>query len=90
MYFLLYFNLFHYSCSPLFKVSQCPTCRDKHTDCRSLIAEKLLSATLKDTPVNCKFRGSGCMFEELVVNLGDHESGCMFRSVREVIINKVF
>jgi len=67
-------------CQP--QVSQCPTCRDKHTDCRSLIAEKLLFATLKDTPVNCKYRGSGCMFEELVVNLGDHESGCMFRSVR--------
>jgi len=67
-------------CQP--KVSQCPTCRDRHTDCRSLIAEKLLEATLKDTPVSCKYRGSGCLFEDLVVNLVDHESGCMFRSVR--------
>ena len=67
-------------CQP--KVHQCPTCRDKHTDCRSLIAEKLLAATLKDTPVNCKYRGSGCVFEDLVINLNDHESCCMFRSVR--------
>jgi hypothetical protein len=28
-------------------VSQCPSCRDRHIDCRSIIAEKLLEATLK-------------------------------------------
>jgi len=67
-------------CEP--KVAKCPTCRDIHTDCRSLIAEKLLEATLKDTPVACKYRGSGCQFEDLVVNLVEHESSCMFRSVR--------
>jgi len=67
-------------CQP--KVSQCPTCRDRHTDCRSLIAEKLLEATLKDTPVACKYRGSGCMLEDLVVSLVEHELKCMFRSVR--------
>jgi hypothetical protein len=32
-------------CQP--KVSQCPSCRDRHIDCRSIIAEKLLEATLK-------------------------------------------
>ena len=67
-------------CQP--QVTQCPTCRDKHTDCRSLIAEKLLSKLLQDTPVSCKFRGSGCVFEDLVVALGEHETSCMFRSVR--------
>ena len=67
-------------CQP--KVTQCPTCRDRHTDCRSIIAEKLLEATLKDTPVSCKFRGSGCLVEELVVNLEVHETGCMFRCVK--------
>lgn len=67
-------------CQP--QVTQCPTCRDKHTDCRSLIAEKLLSRLLKDTPVNCKYRGSGCVFEDLVVALGEHETSCMFRAVR--------
>ena len=67
-------------CQP--QVTQCPTCRDKHTDCRSLIAEKLLSKLLQDTPVSCKFRGSGCVFEDLVVALGEHETSCMFRAVR--------
>ena len=67
-------------CQP--QVTQCPTCRDKHTDCRSLIAEKLLSRLLQDTPVNCKYRGSGCCFEDLVVALGEHETSCMFRAVR--------
>ena len=32
-------------CQP--RVGHCPTCRDKHVDCRSLIAEKLLETTLK-------------------------------------------
>ena len=67
-------------CQP--QVTQCPTCRDKHTDCRSLIAEKLLSRLLQDTPVNCKYRGSGCVFEDLVVVLGEHETSCMFRAVK--------
>lgn len=64
------------------KVNHCPTCRDRHIDCRSIIAEKLLEATLKDTPVSCKFRSSGCNFEDLVVNIEVHETSCMFRSVR--------
>lgn len=67
-------------CQP--KVTQCPSCRDRHIDCRSIIAEKLLEATLKDTPVSCKFRTSGCLFEDLVINLEGHETSCMFRSVR--------
>jgi hypothetical protein len=41
-----------------------------------------LSQPYQDTPVSCKFRGSGCFFEDLVVNLDDHETSCMFRSVR--------
>ena len=67
-------------CEP--KLNQCPTCRDRHTDCRSLIAEKLLESTLKDTPVPCRHHTNGCQYEELVVNLLDHEAGCMFRSVK--------
>jgi len=67
-------------CQP--KVTQCPTCRDRHIDCRSIIAEKLLESTLKDTPVSCKFRSSGCLLEDLVVNLESHEISCMYRSVR--------
>lgn len=67
-------------CQP--KVSQCPTCRDRNIDCRSIIAEKLLEATLKDTPVRCKHRSSGCNYEDLVVNLEKHETSCMFRLVR--------
>jgi len=67
-------------CHP--NVSQCPTCRDRHIDCRCIIGEKLLEATLKDTPVWCKFRSSGCNYEDLVVNLEIHETSCMHRSVR--------
>ena len=67
-------------CQP--QVSQCPTCRDSHTDCRSIIAEKLLARLLQDTPVSCKHRGSGCGFEALVARLGEHEEGCMYRAVR--------
>jgi hypothetical protein len=45
-----------------------------------------LSESFQDTPVSCKFRGSGCFFEDLVVNLDDHETSCMFRSVRYAIL----
>ncbi len=36
--------------------------------------------------MSCKFRGSGCFFEDLVVNLDDHETSCMFRSVRYALL----
>merc|ERR1719507_792295 len=67
-------------CQP--KVTQCPTCRDKFIDCRSLIAEKLLTSTLKDTPMQCRHHLAGCVFEDLVVTLPDHEASCMFRTVK--------
>jgi len=67
-------------CQP--RVGHCPTCRDKHIDCRSLIAEKLLETTLKDYPLHCKFRAHGCSVQDLVENLENHETVCMFRSVK--------
>ena len=63
-------------------MTQCPTCRDKFIDCRSLIAEKLLTSTLKDTPMQCRHHLAGCVFEDLVVTLPDHEASCMFRTVK--------
>eukprot|EP00088_Acartia_fossae_P006610 TRINITY_DN13041_c0_g1_i10.p1 TRINITY_DN13041_c0_g1~~TRINITY_DN13041_c0_g1_i10.p1 ORF type:complete len:336 (+),score=47.14 TRINITY_DN13041_c0_g1_i10:128-1135(+) len=67
-------------CQP--RVTQCPTCRDKHVDCRSIIAEKLLETALKDYPLNCKFRTHGCFHQDLLDSLEVHETACMFRSVR--------
>lgn len=67
-------------CQP--KISQCPTCRDKFIDCRSLIAEKLLTSTLKDTPMQCRYHLQGCVFQDLVISLPEHEASCMYRTVK--------
>jgi hypothetical protein len=67
-------------CQP--KLGHCPTCRDKHVDCRSIIAEKLLETALKDYPLHCKFRAYGCTVKDIVTNLESHEiNHCMYRSV---------
>ena len=75
-------TLGHNICSTCLRnVQECPVCKTSlTTTARNIFAERILSQTLKTTPLACKFQG--CKYEALVSDVITHESTCFHRLVQ--------
>ena len=62
-------------CHPSLK--ECPVCRSKQFDIRSLMTEKLILKIPKD----CQFSTNGCPIKLEKSKLGEHEKNCLFKIV---------